>query len=101
MDQGYQCNVIVGQDNQSTITMVSETKKESMRTKHINVRYFWIRERIKLGELNLVYVPTGNMLADVLIKPMQGNLFRSFVRRVCCRDDLLTKRSDQIKGVRL
>ena len=48
-----------------------------------------------------MYVPTGNMLADVLTKPMQGNLFRSFVRRVCCRDDLLTKRSDQIKGVRL
>ena len=83
--QGYLCQIVVGQDNQSTITMMSESKKESMRTRHINVRYYWLREKIKSKELTLVYVPTGNMLADILTKPMQGNLFRSFVRKFCCQ----------------
>jgi hypothetical protein len=91
--QGYVCQIVIGQDNQSTITMITESKKGSMRTMHINVRYFWLRERIKKKELTLVYVPTGNMLADVLTKPMQGNLFRSFVRKFCCQRELVPARN--------
>ena len=82
--QGYVCQIVIGQDNQSTITMITERKKESMRTRHINVRYFWLRERIKEKELTIVYVPTKNMLADILTKPMQGNLFKSLVQKLCC-----------------
>jgi hypothetical protein len=91
--QGYVCQIVIGQDNQSTITMITESKKVSMRTMHINVRYFWLRERIKKKELTLVYVPTGNMLADILTKPMQGNLFRSFVRKFCCQRELVPARN--------
>ncbi len=83
--QGYTCEIEVGQDNQSTIAMITSSVKESMRTRHIKVRYFWLRERIKLGELNIQYVPTGAMLADMLTKPMQGKLFRNFVRNFCYR----------------
>ena len=91
--QGYVCQMVIGQDNQSTITMITESKKESMRTRHINVRYYWLRERIKMKELTLVYVPTGNMLADILTKPMQGNLFRSFVKRFCCQREVVPARN--------
>ena len=98
--QGYECEIIVGQDNQSTITMVTTVHKESMRTRHIKVRYFWLRERIKLKELSLKYVPTGAMLADVLTKPMQGTMFRNFVRNFCYRrgNELVPGRN-QFKGV--
>ena len=87
--QGYSCQVMIGQDNQSTIAMISSDKTESMRTLHIKVRYFWLREKLKLKELILEYVPTGNMLADILTKPMQGNLFRNFVRNFCARGVLV------------
>ena len=75
--------------------MITESKtKESMHTRHINVRYFWLRERIKTKQqLTLLYVPTGNMLADILTKPMQGNLFRSFVRKFCCQRELVPVRN--------
>jgi hypothetical protein len=87
--QGYTCDIIIGQDNQSTIQMISTTTKENMRTKHIKVRYFWLRERVKKGELTIVYVPTGDMLADMLTKPMRGNLFRHFVAEFCNRGEVV------------
>ena len=86
VSQGYTCDIIAGQDNESTIAMLTTVTKESMRTRHINVRYYWLRERIKDQELTLVHVPTGDMLADILTKPMQGNMFRKFVRNFCCRE---------------
>jgi hypothetical protein len=86
VSQGYTCDIIAGQDNQSTIAMLTTVKKDSMRTRHINVRYYWLRERIKDGELTLVHVPTGEMLADILTKPMQGQMFRNFTRVFCGRN---------------
>jgi hypothetical protein len=87
--QGYTCDIIIGQDNQSTIQMISTTTKENMRTKHIKVRYFWLRERVESGELTIVYVPTEDMLADMLTKPMRGNLFRHFVAIFCNRGEVV------------
>ena len=91
-DQGYKCIMTIGQDNQSTITMITTNRKESMRTRHIKVRYFWLKERIRRKELSVIYVPTGNMLADFLTKPMQGNLFRNFMRKFCCRNEVIPAR---------
>ena len=90
--QGYECDIIIGQDNQSTIAMMTSRTKESMRTRHIKVRYFWLRERVKLNDVKIEYVPTGSMLADVLTKPMQGTMFRNFVNNFCCRDELVPAR---------
>ena len=87
--QGYICDIVIGQDNQSTIQMISTTTKENMRTKHIKVRYFWLRERVEKGELTIVYVPTEDMLADVLTKPMRGNLFRHCVAVFCNRGEVV------------
>ena len=67
--------------------MITGKSKESMRTVHIKVRYFWLRERVKLKELNIEYVPAGAMLADVLTKPMQGAMFKNFVKNLCSRND--------------
>ena len=41
----------------------------------MNVRYFFVKERIANGELKDSYMPTERMLADILTKPMQGKLF--------------------------
>ena len=87
--QGYTCENVVGQDNQSTIQMISTTTKENLRTKHIKVRYFWLRERVVNGELTIVYVPTKDMLADMLTKPMRGNLFRHSVDVFCNRNEIV------------
>ena len=48
----------------------------SKRTRHINIRYFFVVDRIKQGELRVEYCPTGDMVADYFTKPLQGSLFR-------------------------
>ena len=58
-----------------------------MRTRHIKVRYFWLRERVKLGDINVKYVPTEEMLADILTKPMQGMAFKETVENFCNRGE--------------
>ncbi|KAL7533478.1 hypothetical protein ACHAXR_005258 [Thalassiosira sp. AJA248-18] len=48
----------------------------SKRTKHIHARYFFITNRIEMGEVETVYCPTEEMWADVFNKPKQGRPFR-------------------------
>ena len=37
--------------------------------------YFWIKDRVGEGELQVEYKPTEEMVADVLTKPLQGDKF--------------------------
>ena len=41
-----------------------------------------MKEREASGEVRIVYKPTGSMLADILTKPLQGELFRKFRREL-------------------
>ena len=63
------------QDNMSTIRMIENGKSTTMRTKHINLRYFTIKEKIQEFEIAIKYLPTKNMLADIFTKALQGKLF--------------------------
>jgi hypothetical protein len=50
----------------------------SKRTKHINIHYFFVTDRIKKGELTVEWCPKGYMTGDIMAKPTQGALFKSF-----------------------
>ena len=78
--QGYGINdTILYQDNTSAISMETNGKlSSSKRTKHINIRYFFIQDRVKNGEITLKYCPTDQMLADYFTKPLQGAKFILF-----------------------
>ena len=78
--QGY-CvdDNILYQDNKSSILLETNgTASSGKRTKHINIRYFFITDRVKKGDVSLVCFPTGNMIADYATKPLQGSLFKKF-----------------------
>ena len=82
--QGYTMGpAIVHQDNMSTISLAEKGRSTSNKTRHINLRYFFIQDRIAQGDIVIEYTPTENMTADVLTKPLQGSLFRKL------REDLL------------
>jgi hypothetical protein len=54
------------------------TASSSHRTRHINIRYFFVADRVASGEVKIEYCPTAQMLAgDYFTKPLQGNLFRT------------------------
>jgi hypothetical protein len=66
----------VEQDNTSAISLIKKGFSTSDKTRHINIRYFWLKERIELGEVALQHVPTKELVADIMTKPLQGELFR-------------------------
>jgi len=43
-----------------------------------NIRYFWIKDRVDKGEVEIKYCPTTFMLADNFTKPLQGQLFHLY-----------------------
>jgi hypothetical protein len=65
----------VYQDNQSTMALINNGKSNSDRTRHIAIRYFWIRDRVNSKEIEIVYCPTDQMVADILTKPIVGEKF--------------------------
>ena len=76
LEQGYNIQpAIIQQDNKSTITMIEHGRPTSDRTRHIHVRFFFIKDRADSKEVRIVYCPTGDMVADILTKPLQGYLF--------------------------
>ena len=78
--QGYTINDnILFQDNKSSILLEKNGKSSSSkRTKHINIRYFFITDRVQQNEVSIVWCPTGDMIADYATKPLQGALFKKF-----------------------
>lgn len=63
------------QDNLSTIAMVKNGTPTSHRTRHINIRFFFAKDRVSNGEIKIEHCPTEDMWADLLTKPLQGSLF--------------------------
>jgi hypothetical protein len=84
IEQGFDIGpATIYQDNQSTIALVKNGKSNSERTRHIAIRFFFVSDRVKSNEIKIEYMATGEMLADILTKPLQGNLFKKL------RDQLL------------
>jgi hypothetical protein len=78
--QGYQVqDNILFQDNKSAILLEKNGKAlSSKRTKHVNIRYFFITDRVDKGNVSLIWCLTGDMIRDFMTKPLQGALFRKF-----------------------
>ena len=78
--QGYQIqDIVVYQDNQSAMLLANNGWASSSKcTRHMNIRYFFITDRIQAGDLRVEYCPTDDMIADFFTKPLQGGKFVRF-----------------------
>ena len=64
------------QDNKSMILLAENGRaSSSKRTRHLNVRYYFVTDQIKKGYVKVAFCPTADMLADFFMKPLQGTLF--------------------------
>ena len=50
-------------------------KSNSKMTRHINLRYFFIKRYLETGEFEIIHCPTSEQIADILTKPLQGSQF--------------------------
>lgn len=52
------------------------------RTKYIEIRHHFIREKVSEGLMKLTFIPTKEEAADGLTKPLQGEAFKKFIKKL-------------------
>ena len=65
----------VHEDNQSTISLAKNQHSHGGRTKHIDIKYHYIRDMVEAGRIKLSYCPTEDMIADILTKGLSMKQF--------------------------
>ena len=78
--QGYGVKENINyRDNQSSMKLETNGKASSgKRTRHFNIRYFFITDLIQRKEVSIIYCPTDEMVADYVTKPLTGKKFLTF-----------------------
>ena len=61
-------------DNTSAIC-ITKNPLEHSHTKHIEVRYHFIRDHVEKGHITLSFISTENQLADIFTKPLNADRF--------------------------
>ena len=82
--QGYETKAhIILQDNESSIRLENNGHKSmGQRSRHINVRYFFITDNVKKGNVTIEYCPTDEMEGDYMSKALQGFKYGKFRRSI-------------------
>ena len=78
--QGYEIKKnMLYQDNESAIKMeINGRNSCTGNSRHIEIKCFWVKDRVDRKEVNVRYCPTALMLADYFTKPLQEALFKKF-----------------------
>jgi hypothetical protein len=61
-------------DNVAAISITKNPESHQM-TKHIVIRYHYVRDQVSLGEFSVFHVPSRDQLADFLTKPASKDVF--------------------------
>ena len=68
----------VHQDNLSSKLLELNGRGSSKRTRHMNVRYFFVGDVAARKHVTIEYCPTDEMIGDFFTKPVGGSKFRRF-----------------------
>ncbi|CAE7627361.1 unnamed protein product [Symbiodinium sp. CCMP2592] len=77
-DWGINCPVVINMDATTGISIGS--RRGLGRVKHIHTCFLWVQEVIDSGRVKLKKVPTGEMLADLMTKPLDAKLIQKFLQ---------------------
>ena len=73
----YVPTTTIYQDNKSTILLAENGKQSSSwRTRHLNLCYIFVTDKIQKSEVKVTFCPTHDMLVDSFTKPLQGALLK-------------------------
>jgi hypothetical protein len=56
-------------DNQSALRVINNPEHHG-RMKHIDVKWHWIRDTVKRGDIEIHFLRTQDMIADIFTKPL-------------------------------
>jgi hypothetical protein len=97
-EQGYKVeDNILYEDNESAILLEKNGQRSSSkRTRHLEIRYFFVTDNVRRGRLSIQHCPTVEMIADCFTKPLQGSAFQKMVKLIMnIGDDMMLDPSPQ------
>ena len=74
-------DILINVDNQGAINL-AKNPVNHQRSKHIDIKYHFIRSEIQNGNVKLQYVQTDNNVADIFTKPasrVKLEKFKNFI----------------------
>ena len=77
--------IVVYSDSKAVIAYITDPKYH-VKTKHIDTRFNYVRDLTTQKELNMVYVSTHEMLADLFTKPIFRDVFRKHMKSLGLRN---------------
>ena len=75
------CATTLFEDNQSAIALAKNPIHHA-RSKHIDIQYHFIREKIESKEIEISYISTDEMIADALTKPLACPKFAKSIKEM-------------------
>ena len=82
---GYpQGTITLHEDNTACIAL-SKNPQESGRTKHIQLKYYVLKDYVQQQEVILKYCPTNSQIGDIFTKQMNGPKLRSHLLTLKCK----------------
>nr|GEZ13752.1 putative ribonuclease H-like domain-containing protein [Tanacetum cinerariifolium] len=84
-DYGFHFDIIPMYYDSKAATAISYNPVHHSRTKHIDVRYHFIKEKVEKGIVELFFVGTKYQLDDLFTKALPVERFRYLVRRLGMR----------------
>jgi hypothetical protein len=99
--QGYSVkDCMIYQDNMSTILLAENSKASSSKlTRQINIRYFFVTDLVKKGQVKVTHCPTEDMVSDYFTKPLQGSAFRKLRQLIMNTDEKESGPSETCRSV--
>lgn len=81
LKQDFEGPVVLHCDNMSAIQLAGNPTFHA-RTKHIEIQYHYIREKVLMGEIDLVHVDTKQQIADMFTKALSRPSLMGFVSQL-------------------
>ncbi|KAJ9545159.1 hypothetical protein OSB04_024866 [Centaurea solstitialis] len=102
LDYGYKLKrVPIYCDSESAIAITSNPVQHS-KTKHIDIRYHFIKDNVEKGNIEMFFVQTDYQLADLFTKPLDEKRFNFLGETVGCKIGLYPRSQDcakvEVKG---
>nr|GEW56660.1 hypothetical protein [Tanacetum cinerariifolium] len=85
LDYGYKYNRIPMYCDSKSVIAISCNPVQHSKTKHIDIRYHFIKEYVEKGTLKLYFVRTEYQLADLFTKALLKEHFEYLVHRIGMR----------------
>ncbi|GKD25323.1 hypothetical protein Tco_1231537 [Tanacetum coccineum] len=85
LDYGYKCNRILMYCNSKSAIAISCNPVQHSGTKHIDIRYHFIKEHVEKGTVELHFVETEYQLTDLFTKALPKERFEYLVHRIGLR----------------